>query len=274
MKIKSIVSAILAGCLMAASVFSLGGCGKSEEKNPYYSDSFSTIKWPDSALAKLLPVPESTSGLIDTDRSDWLDVYIGDTTQEQYESYVKSCKEKGFTENYDSGTTYDNCPYYRAENGDGYRLELEYHKEDEADNYHPLKNTMTIELRTPYEEETEAKTENPTEKPTQAPTKAPEKSENTQESKSDTDNGTVTPSFKEMMDSYEVFFDEYIAFIKKYEENPGDLDLLSEYADYMSKYSDYISKLNAVDTSSLSAADLAYYTEVNTRILKKLADMG
>ena len=51
MKIKSIVSAILAGCLMAASVFSLGGCGKSEEKNPYYSDSFSTIKWPDSALA-------------------------------------------------------------------------------------------------------------------------------------------------------------------------------------------------------------------------------
>ena len=77
-----------------------------------------------------------------------------------------------------------------------------------------------------------------------------------------------------MMDSYEAFFDEYIAFLKKYEENPSDLTLLSEYADYMSKYSDYMSKLNAVDTDSLSAADLAYYTEVNTRILKKLADVG
>ena len=274
MKIKSIASAILAVCLMATSVFFFGECGKSEKKNQYYADSFSTITWPDSVLAKLLPVPESTSGLIDTDRADWLNVYIGDTTQEQYESYVKSCKEKGFTENYDNGTTYDNCPYYRAENSDGYRLALEYHKEDKDTGFRPLKNTMTIELQTPYVEETVAETEKATEKPTQAPTKASQNSENTQESKSNMDNGTVTPSFKEMMDSYEAFFDEYIAFMKKYKGNPSDLSLLSEYSDYISKYSDYLSKLNSVDTGNLSTADLAYYTEVNNRILKKLADVG
>ena len=273
MRFKFIVSAILAGCLMAASVFSLGGCGKSEGKNQYYSDSFSTIKWPDSALAELLPVPESTTGLIDTDRSDWLDVYIGDTTQEQYESYVKSCKEKGFTENYDSGTDYKNRPYYYAENGEGYRLELEYHKEDEADGYRPLKNTMTIELQTPYEEETAAETEKATEKPTEKPTQTTTRAPDNTEGKSVADSGAVTPSFKEMMDSYEAFFDEYIAFMKKYEENPSDLTLLSEYTEYLSKYSDYLSKLSAVDKDSLSAADLAYYTEVNARILKKLADV-
>lgn len=283
MKIKSITSAVLAGCLLAASVFSLSGCGKAEkskteEDSAYYSSSFSTIKWPNSTLAKMLPAPKSTTGLIDNDSSKWLKVYIGDTTQEQYESYVSSCQEKGFTENYDNGTDYKNRPYYRAENSEGYRLELEYHKEDEANDYHPLKDTMTIELQTPREKETKPKTEKPTEKPTQKPTQAPakesESSESKQESKSDTDSGSVTPTFKETMDSYETFFDSYIEFMNKYKENPSDLTLLSEYADYMSKYSDYMSKLSAIDTKNLSAADLAYYTEVHARILKKIANVG
>ena len=105
-------------------------------------------------------------------------------------------------------------------------------------------------------------------KPTQAPTKSPEK----QASKADTDSDSVTPSFKETMDSYEAFFDEYIAFMKRYKENPGDLNMLNEYSEYMSKYTDYMSKLSAVDTDALSVADLAYYTEVHTRILKKMAE--
>ena len=75
----------------------------------------------------------------------------------------------------------------------------------------------------------------------------------------------VTPSFKEMMDSYEAFFDEYIAFMKKYEANPGDLELLGEYADYIN-----LAKLSAVEQDDLSVADLAYYTEVYARIMKKV----
>ena len=84
MKIKSITSAVLVCCLLAASVFSLSGCGKAEkskteEDSAYYSSSFSTIKWPNSTLAKMLPAPKSTTGLIDNDSSKWLKVYIGDT---------------------------------------------------------------------------------------------------------------------------------------------------------------------------------------------------
>ena len=107
-------------------------------------------------------------------------------------------------------------------------------------------------------------------KPTQKPTQAPEK----QASKADTESDSVTPSFKETMDSYEAFFDSYIDFMKKYKENPGDLSMLSEYTDYMSKYTDYMKKLSAVDKTTLSAADLAYYTEVHTRILKKMANVS
>ena len=74
------------------------------------------------------------------------------------------------------------------------------------------------------------------------------------------------------MDSYEAFFDEYVAFMKRYKENPSDLSLLSEYADYMSKYSDYLDKLDDIEQDELTDAELAYYMEVHSRILKKIAD--
>ena len=50
--------------------------------------------------------------------------------------------------------------------------------------------------------------------------------------------------------------------------------MISEYADYMSKYTNYMSKLTAIDTTTLSVADLAYYNEVHSRILKKMAEEG
>ena len=125
MKVKSITAVVLSACLAISTAAIMTGCGK--KKNTYISDAFATIKWPDSKLAQMLPEPESTVGLIKYDRADLLEVYIGSTSSEQYEKYVSSCKEKGFTENYDSGTDYNNCPYYRAENSDGYSLSLEYH---------------------------------------------------------------------------------------------------------------------------------------------------
>ena len=106
MKTTKITSIILAVIMIFSAAITMAGCGKKDKG--YYSDSFSTIKWPDSTLGKMLPSPESTTGSIETDRSDWLDVYIGDTTQDQYDSYVSQCKEKGFTENYDSGK-HDSC---------------------------------------------------------------------------------------------------------------------------------------------------------------------
>lgn len=83
----------------------------------------------------------------------------------------------------------------------------------------------------------------------------------------------VSPDFKETMDSYEAWFDEYIAFMKKYSENPTDLEMLEEYSKWISDYSDYMEKLDSIDEDSLSAADLAYYLEVQTRITEKLANI-
>ena len=83
----------------------------------------------------------------------------------------------------------------------------------------------------------------------------------------------VTPEFKEMMDAYEAFFDEYIEFMQKYvgADSISALGMAADYADYMARYVETMQKLEALDQSELSSADVLYYTDVYTRIMKKLA---
>lgn len=85
----------------------------------------------------------------------------------------------------------------------------------------------------------------------------------------------MRPEFKEAMDTYEAFFDEYIAFMKKYAESDGtDLTLLSDYADYMSKYAETMEAFEAWENKELNTAETAYYIEVQTRISQKLLQVA
>ena len=81
----------------------------------------------------------------------------------------------------------------------------------------------------------------------------------------------LDPEFKEMMDSYEAFFDEYIAFMEKYKENPTDMSLLSELSDMLTKEAEMLKEMEGLDQSEMSSAELAYYLEVTGRIYEKLA---
>jgi hypothetical protein len=92
----------------------------------------------------------------------------------------------------------------------------------------------------------------------------------TQESSSESDE--VTVSFKEMLDSYEEFMDEYIEFMKKYSKSNDTTSMLTDYLNYLQKYAEFAEKIDAVDESSLSPADEAYYIEVTARVSKKLID--
>ena len=84
----------------------------------------------------------------------------------------------------------------------------------------------------------------------------------------------MRPAFKDTMDSYEAFFEEYCAFMAKFQENPTDPDLLTAYADYMSQYADTMSKLETLDDGSLNDEELKYYLDVTTRITEMLADIA
>ncbi len=96
-------------------------CGDDSDDFHYRaSDSFTEIKWPDSALAQMLPEPSNVKiGKIDEDSYDQLRVYLGDYLKEDYDAYVSKIKEIGFTEEY-SGSDHS----YEAKNADGYQIEL------------------------------------------------------------------------------------------------------------------------------------------------------
>ena len=89
-----------------------------------------------------------------------------------------------------------------------------------------------------------------------------------------TTSNEIDADFKAAMDSYEKFFDEYVAIMKKYKANPTDLSILTDYATYMSQYADMIQKLEEWENKDLNTAEAAYYVDVQARITKKLLEVA
>ena len=56
-----------------------------------------TLSWPNSEMAKLLPVPKSTVGNIVDDTENGFSAYVGKTSIEDYKTYVSECEKMGFT---------------------------------------------------------------------------------------------------------------------------------------------------------------------------------
>ena len=78
----------------------------------YYSISLDApeelgdLEWPDSGIAKMLPVPKSKTGKIKEDSSGDFSALVGDTSEDDFKAYVKGCKEKGFDIDYSNGDDY------------------------------------------------------------------------------------------------------------------------------------------------------------------------
>lgn len=218
---------------------------------------FAAISWPTGAAGKRLPSPKSLSGKFDYENDDSFSVYIGNTSKSDYEEYVKSCADKGFTVDYDKGND-----YYNADDNDGWSISLKYEGN----------NIMNIQIDAPDEKNSKDSKS--------SPTTSSSKSSDSTESKP-TESGSsknlingMRKDFKDAMDSYETFMDEYVAFMKKYSDNPNDVGLLADYTKYMSKYADMVEKFDKWESEDLNDAELAYYIDVQTRVNKKLLEVA
>lgn len=67
------------------------------------------LYWPTSEIAKTLPLPESDYGLISWENSSGFDIYVGNTTEEDFDAYCKACMEAGYSEDYYKGKGYLNA---------------------------------------------------------------------------------------------------------------------------------------------------------------------
>lgn len=103
---------------------------------------------------------------------------------------------------------------------------------------------------------------------------APENAENNDVNTNEDLVDGLRPEFKEAMDSYEAFYDEYCEIVKKYTENPSDMELLADYTDMMSKSAEMAEKFDAWENSDMNSAELKYYLEVNNRVTKKLLEVS
>lgn len=85
------------------------------------------------------------------------------------------------------------------------------------------------------------------------------------------DYSLVTPEFKETMDAYEAFYDEYIEFMDKYNSGEGDMvGMLNDYTEMLAKLDEWSKKIDAIDETTLTPADSAYFVLVTLRVEKKL----
>lgn len=202
-----------------------------------------TFEWPDTDIAKMLPKPTSNNGEMISEGENHINLDVYDT-KDAYKIYIKKCKKKGFDVDHNSSDD-----MYSAKNKDGYSLDIMYFEEGNS-----KPEYYSVYISEPKKEESAEQTDQPAEQTTKQTT-------------------TPTVSFKETMDSYEKSINDYVEFMKKYEESDDQASMINDYTALMNQYTDTMNKLNSIDKNSLSASDLAYYNEVNGRILQKLTEI-
>lgn len=84
----------------------------------------------------------------------------------------------------------------------------------------------------------------------------------------------VTPEFKETMDGYEAFMNEYVAFMVTYENSDDTIAMLGDFASLMQAEAAWLETIDAIDETELSDADCAYYLAVTARVTAMLYSSG
>ena len=220
------------------------------------------LNWPKSEIANLLPMPASTIGKVTRDDTTGCYIYVGETSIDDFGTYEDQCAEKGFSVDYEKGDR-----YYTADDAAGNSLSLTY----------VGNNVMTIELNKASETHATDTTDQVTSAPEQASDVTIETEQETEADNSNSQDSAelvdgMHSDFKQAMDSYEEFMNQYCDFMDKYEKSNGaDPTLVIEYADYVAKYAQAMKDFEAWESKNLNATEAAYYLDVQTRINQKLA---
>lgn len=151
----------------------------------------SSITWPTSKAGKQLPAPKSTKGKFTHENDDGFNVYIGNTSKDDYNSYVKACSDKGFTVNYDKGDS-----FYNANNSAGWHVSIKYEGN----------NIMSIDIDAPSESSTAPSASKDTTKQAEPkPTESKSEKSSTDKTKAHSTQG---------VSKYETIYNEYAQKIR------------------------------------------------------------
>lgn len=84
-------------------------------------DPDDAYEWSDSALADMLPKPDMRVVQVDYEDEDLYSIYVFGASQQDFETYVQTCKDSGFDQ-----SDADSETYYSATNDAGYEVTMDY----------------------------------------------------------------------------------------------------------------------------------------------------
>jgi uncharacterized protein (UPF0212 family) len=77
--------------------------------------------------------------------------------------------------------------------------------------------------------------------------------------------------FRAWVDSYEEFMNEYVDFMKTYDQS--DTAALLQYGQLMAKYADFAEQTDNLNEEDYSTEDWAYYMQAQARVLQRLSEI-
>ena len=185
-----------------------------------------TYEWPsDNPVAAMLPTPDGEITYLnidDEEGEEYLNASVDLEEPDMCKSYIDACKEKGFTLEPDSSFSKGDF-HFPGKNVDGWQVEVYNYEED-----------MTITLSSPgYLKGLEVDSS--------------DESDSSGESSDDSSSGSTSSNFKETMDAYEDCVDDYVSFMKKYNNSSNQASMMSEYSEMLQDYTDFAKKIDNID---------------------------
>lgn len=247
---------------------------------------FDDFTWPTNELVNTIEKYNTKRGRVGYNSGKdrfTMDLLIG--SKNDFIRYIEKNKKKG----YDLEEEFDG-EVYKAKNRNNNLLSLKIEYINKANNYYAKSSMMTVtikkeeskeakEKREKEEKELEAKRKADTEakeaeeraKRQKAEEEQKEKEKKEQEQKkTEAKTNTIDPQFKKAMDSYESAMKEYSSFMKKYTSSSNPVSMMTDYNRIMEKYTNANNEFNKIKKESLNSAELAYYLEVQSRVVSSM----
>lgn len=242
-------------------------------------DEMEPIDWPQSGAGALVPAPApDVVGIVEIDSARRFEVLVGEMGPGDFLTYCDALAAAGFTIDYsrdnESYRAYDKAGNLVSANYEGFSTVsiLVIMTDGEGEDAISMDGDVAAE---PLSGESQPVPDE--EQPEEDVGVADPSIGSETAAATSVDAGTaseVDPAFKKTMDEYEAFFDEYVDFMLRYGEGDASPQMLVDYSAMMARYAEMMQGLEDIDSSNLSVADAAYYTEVMARITARLAELS
>lgn len=223
---------------------------------------YSNFIWPSNQLVNTIEKYNTDKGKVLYSTDKWFSMRLFIANKKEFLNYIEKIKQKGYDLEEDfTGNK------YTAKNRNDNLLKIEIEYLDKDNNTYIRHDMMEITIKKEESKEEKEKREKEARELEAKERKEQEQKKN--ESPKTTSN-TIDPQFKKAMDSYESAMKEYSSFMKKYTSSSNPVSMMTDYNRIMEKYTNANNEFNKIKKESLNSAELAYYLEVQSRVVKNM----